>query len=448
MQSKITPPAAAKTILRHLSEHHSAYFVGGCVRDALLGHEPHDWDITTSAPPNQVKACLSGYRILDTGLKHGTVTVLVDGESYEVTTFRTEGAYSDHRHPDSVTFASSVEDDLARRDFTMNAIAMNANGSLVDLYGGREDIERGVIRCVGDPDERFREDPLRILRAIRFASQLGFFPTPDTTDSMMHNRHLLASISAERIQSEFSKILLGQRAYRALMVYRKIIAEFIPEIRACFDFQQKNVSHCYDVYEHILFSVNETPANLVLRLTMFFHDIGKPVCYVEDEFGNGHFHGHAAVSANIAKERLRALRYDNATVDTVTQLVTIHDVEFTPSTTFVKRMLNKIGEEQFRRLLKVRKADILAQSDINKVARLDKVENTRAVFERVMMSQQASQLKDLAVSGHDLLALGIPEGPEIGRILHTLLDAVIADQLPNERGSLLETATKLRSEKT
>lgn len=445
MQNIINPPTAAQTILRRLNEHHSAYFVGGCVRDALLGREPHDWDITTNASPDQVKTCLADYRILDTGLKHGTVTVLTDDGSYEVTTFRTEGPYSDHRHPDSVAFASCVEDDLARRDFTMNAIAMDANGSLVDPYGGQEDIERGIIRCVGDPDERFREDPLRILRAVRFASQLGFFPTPDTTDSMMRNRHLLASVSAERIQAEFSQILLGQRAYRVLMNYREIITEFIPEIRACFDFQQNNMYHCYDVYEHILVSVDEVPSDLVLRLTMFFHDIGKPACYAEDEFGNGHFHGHAAISANITKERLRALRYDNATVDTVTQLVTIHDVEFTPSTTFVKRMLNKIGEEQFRRLLTVRRADVSAQALINQIARLDKIENTRIVFERTLAANQAFRIQDLAVNGRDLLNLGVPEGPIIGHILKTLLDAVISEELPNERDVLLEKAKALKT---
>lgn len=448
MQTKITPPAAAQEILRRLGERYSAYFVGGCVRDALLGHEPYDWDITTSASPNQVKACLSGYRILDTGLKHGTVTVLADSDSYEVTTFRTEGPYSDYRHPDSVVFANRVEDDLARRDFTMNAIAMDADGDLVDPFGGREDIAHGILRCVGAPDERFREDPLRILRAVRFASRLGFFPTPGTTDAMMRNRYLLSEISAERIQSEFSQILLGQRAYRVLLNYREIIAEFIPEIRACFDFQQNNVYHCYDVYQHILVSVDESPDDLILRLTMFFHDIGKPACHQKDEFGHDHFHGHAAVSAEITEKRLCALRYDNATIEAVTQLVAAHDTRFTPSTTFVKQMLNKMGEDQFCRLLQVRKADVLAQSSYDQVARLDKIENTRMVLDRVLQSQQAFQLKDLAVSGHDLLALGIPEGPKIGRILHTLLDAVIADQLPNERGPLLETATKLRSEKT
>lgn len=446
MQIQTTMPAAGLSILHLLTEKgYAAYFVGGCVRDCILGRDPHDWDIATSATPEQVKGVLTNYRILDTGLKHGTVTVLTDSGSFEVTTFRSEGEYSDHRRPDNVDFVANVEDDLARRDFTMNAIALAVDGTLIDPYGGCEDIERRTLRCVGDPDERFCEDPLRILRGMRFVSQLGFSADLDTMSAMMRNRNLLSEISAERIQSEFSGILLGQQAYQVLMRYREIVAEFVPEIRACFDFVQNNPHHCYDVYQHILVSVDESPADLILRLTMFFHDIGKPACYSEDESGIGHFRGHAAASAEIAKDRLSALRYDNATIEAVTELVLIHDTDLVPSASFVRRMLNKIGETQFRRLLDVRKADVMAQAALNQVARTDKIENTRLVLERVLACKQAFRVGDLAVNGKDLLDMGFPEGPVIGRILGELLEEVISEMLPNERDALLKEAENLKN---
>lgn len=436
-------PEGAKHILNTLTEHgFEAYLVGGCVRDILLGTQPNDWDITTNALPSEVKGCFPELPILDTGIKHGTVTILVDGGSYEVTTYRVDGNYSDDRHPDAVTFTSSLEEDLARRDFTINAMAMDISGNLIDPFHGGEDIRKGIIKCVGDPDMRFQEDALRILRALRFASRLGFRVDKNTAAAIMRNKALLANISVERIQKEFVGILCGSLALETMSKFRDVIAEFIPEIRACFDFKQNNPSHCYDVYEHILNSVDSISADPVLKLAMFFHDIGKPLCYTEDDAHIGHFHGHASISRDITKARMKALHFDNETIEAVTQLVKWHDVVFVPASNFVLRMLNKMGEEQFKRLLAVRQADIMAQSRQNYQPRMDKVSNVKLVLKRVLAEQKAFKVKDLAVNGHDLIAAGVKPGPEMGALLNRMLEAVMEGSLANEKDALLDFAKK------
>ena len=434
-------PEKAKNILEVLNLHgYEAYVVGGCVRDMIMGETPHDWDITTSAIPEQVKACFAKNVVLDTGIKHGTVTVVLGEQSFEVTTFRADGTYSDHRHPDSVQFTPSLTEDLARRDFTMNAIAMDIHGNLFDPFNGCADIQNNIIRCVGDPDKRFREDALRILRAMRFASRLGFRIEDETATLMKQLRMLIPFVSPERIQKEFVSILCGEYAYTVLRDYRAIIAAFIPEIGLSFDFEQHNPSHCYDVYEHILHSVDAIRNDPILRLTMFFHDIGKPLCHQRGTDGIDHFRGHASVSADITKSRMEALRFDNDTINAVTYLVKQHDVTFQPASNFVLRMLNKMGEEQFRRLLEVRKADIEAQSRLNYQPRMDKVANVGLVLKRVLAEQKAFKIRDLAVNGDDLIAMGMKPGPKIGEMLNQMLSEVIEGNLSNTKGALLQFA--------
>lgn len=435
-------PASVKRVLNTLVAHkHQAYIVGGCVRDIIMGVEPHDWDITTSAAPDEVKACFS--KTIDTGLKHGTVTVVQDNENFEVTTFRLDGTYEDHRHPEEVLFTGCLAEDLFRRDFRMNAIAMDMDGHIADPFGGKVDIAAKQITCVGDPDKRFREDALRILRAMRFASRLGFEITPTTAQMMHTNKTLLRYISAERIQKEFVSILCGSYARRVLMEFRDIIAVIVPEMEACFDCEQNHPSHCYDVYEHIVQSICEIPyPDPVLKLAMFFHDIGKPQTRVIDKDGINHFYGHAKVSKDIAETRMSLLRFDTETKTAVIELVGRHDAEFTPSSTFVLHMLNKMGETQFRRLLEVRKADVLAQSYLNRQARLDKVANTKIVLERVLKEQRAFKVKDLAINGDDLITAGFLPGPEMGKLLNIMLQAVIDGDLENNKTALLDFAKK------
>lgn len=431
------PPKSAITIMKLLNLRYKTYFVGGCVRDYIRRKAPHDWDITTSATPNQVKGCLSGYKILDTGIKHGTVSVITDDNTYEITTFRSDGQYTDGRHPDAVHFIPSITEDLSRRDFTMNAIAMSADGTILDPFGGEGDIKNDIIRCVGNPVQRFQEDPLRILRALRFASKLNFSIDPETASAMFKTAHLLSKVSVERIQSEFNQILLGQSARKILLTYREIIAEFIPEIRPCFDFKQNNPFHCYDVLEHIAASVEYAPYDKIIRLTMFFHDVGKPLCYKEDENHIGHFYGHAAVSADIAHKRLRKMRYENIVIKNVTHLVQAHDTHFSPTATFVRKMLNRYGEEQFRRMLQVREADILAQASLDQQTRITKVYNTQTVLNDVLNTRQEFKIKDLSINGNDLIAAGIPQGPKIGEILRILLEEVMNGTLSNTKEALL-----------
>ena len=435
-------PASVKRVLNTLVAHkHQAYIVGGCVRDIIMDVEPHDWDITTSATPDEVKACFP--QTIDTGIKHGTVTVVMDGENFEVTTFRLDGTYEDHRHPEEVSFTACLVEDLSRRDFHMNAIAMDMDGHITDPFGGKADIAAKQITCVGNPNKRFQEDALRILRAMRFASRLGFEITPNTAQMMHANKGLLRYVSAERIQKEFVSILCGDYARQVLMEFRDIIAVIIPEIEACFDCEQNHPSHCYDVYEHIVQSVYEIPyPDPILKLAMFFHDIGKPQTRVTDKDGINHFYGHAKVSKDIAEPRMSFLRFDTETKTAVIELVGRHDAEFTPSSTFVLHMLNKMGETQFRRLLEVRKADVLAQSYLNRQARLDKVANTKIVLERVLKEQRAFKVKDLAINGDDLITAGFLSGPEMGKLLNIMLQAVIDGDLENNKTALLDFAKK------
>ena len=431
-------PQEVLEILRRLNGHgYEAYAVGGCVRDQLLGRTPDDWDLTTSARPDQVMELFAPHCI-PTGLQHGTVTVRQNHRSFEVTTFRTDGIYSDHRHPDEVCFSDRLEEDLKRRDFTVGAMAMDAGGRIVDLFGGREDLENGVIRCVGEADRRFDEDALRIMRALRFASVLGFSIAPDTADAIRRGREKLRHIAAERICVEMTKLLCGADAARVLLEFPEVIGVFLPEMLPAVGFDQKNRHHCYDVWEHTVRAVEATPVEPVLRWTMLFHDLGKPYCFTEDEAGVGHFYGHGKISRTLAAEAMSRLKFDNDSRNRIELLVDWHDRVIPCTRRGLRRALNKLGADGAAQLIAVKRADNLAQAPAyrDRQRELDRAEETIA---ELMAEDACFSLKQLAVNGRDMMALGL-SGPAIGQMLQQLLDQVLEEKLPNDRETLLRWA--------
>lgn len=456
--NKINIPAGAAEILARLQGNgEKAYVVGGCVRDSLLGKAPHDWDICTSALPDEAKKALAGYKIVDTGLKHGTVTVVTEaGEPYEVTTFRVDGQYTDGRRPDSVSFVKSIEEDLARRDFTINAMAWNETAGLVDPFGGQKDLLAfGVLRCVGDPVKRFTEDALRILRAVRFSAQLGFWIHPETSAAMRQEMGRLDMISAERIGSEFKKIACAPHAADAIRANAPVICQIIPELTPLLGCEQNNRYHNSDVFEHTMKALENAEfcqrfpagwADDYTRIALFFHDFGKPACKTTDENGHDHFYKHAPVSAEIAEGIMQRLRFSNLEIETITQLIANHDIEFVPTRAGARRRLNKFSPEQLRRLLKIRECDNHAHTE----AALPRFEEGAAPFaalmEEVLASDEESAftLKELAINGRDIIALGIPAGPAVGALLAQALDAVMEEAVPNEKEALLEFVEKKR----
>lgn len=428
------PTYVMKVLTALIKAGYEGYCVGGCVRDRLLGREAQDWDVTTSARPEAVLA-LFAPNALPTGLQHGTVTVKTDGGSVEVTTYRRDGDYLDNRHPDHVEFTSSVTEDLARRDFTVNAIAMDASGNLVDPFGGQADLEKKVLRCVGDPSLRLREDALRIMRGLRFAATLGFSIETRTAAALREHKLLLKQIAAERIFVELSKLLCGPYADNILLDYSDVLAAVIPEIAPSVGFDQKNKHHCYDVWEHCVRAVAAAPADPVLRYTLLFHDLGKPETFHIDENGVGHFYDHGKRSAELAEEICRRLKMDNDSRKAIVELVRLHDAPIAMTEKAVKRMLRKIGEGQLRRLLTVKRCDNLAQHPdyLGRQVLLDQLEE---LLELVLQQDSCFSLKQLAVKGNDLLALGY-RGREVGQLLEELLDAVVEEKLPNDREYLL-----------
>lgn len=422
---------------------YEAYIVGGCVRDKLYGHgkEPNDWDICTSAKPQEVIDLMDCYGIqtIETGLKHGTVTVRYNDNNYEVTTYRIDGEYSDNRRPDSVTFVGDVVSDLSRRDFTINAMAYSRTGRLIDPFDGYRDLTWTRIRCVGDPDERFNEDGLRILRALRFASTYGFKIEPGTASAIHRNSHLLKNISAERIQSELTKMLCGDGILDILMEYKDVMEVIIPELKPCIGFDQRNKFHKYDVYEHSVRAVDAYRGDdISIKMALLLHDIGKPRCFTIDAMNEGHFYGHAVDSNHIALDVMSRLRFDNKTADEVLDLVMYHDADIQPKSRSVKRWLNRIGLERLEKLMLVRMSDIYAQSDVNKISRIDKCVMIIDLAREVVNTQQCFKIKDLAISGLDVMDLGVEEGPAIGKVLNHILDKVLDGELENDRDILME----------
>ena len=435
------PESVADVLARLKRAGYQANIVGGCVRDSLMGHIPQDWDVATSALPEETKQALAGMRVLETGIRHGTVTALSGDMAIEITTYRIDGGYSDNRHPDSVTFTASLEKDLARRDFTINAMAYSS-ADIIDYFGGQEDLRDKLIRCVGDPDKRFQEDSLRILRGLRFSSTLGFAVEPSTSESMFKNKDLLQGLAAERIAAELIKLLCGQGAAEVLRKYAAVIAGILPEILPADGFEQHNPHHCYDVWEHTLHSIAAVEPEPVLRLVMLLHDLGKPFCYTCDESGIGHFHGHAGISLRIAKAVTSRLKLDRATAEQICLLVRYHDIPLFLEPSWIKRQLRRHGERYFRQLLKVKAADCKAQSAAC-LHRLKDLELAEKMLENILQEDQCFQLKDLAINGRDLITAGIPKGPEIGVLLNKLLDAVIDGKCQNEHGTLLRYARSL-----
>lgn len=442
---EIHMPVGARYILRVLGNRlYWTYIVGGCVRDSLLGKTPNDWDICTSAKPSEVLDCMAecGIKTIETGLQHGTVTAVMNSGNYEITTFRIDGKYTDNRRPDNVEFVTNIYDDLSRRDFTINAMAYGELSGLIDPWGGEADLKNKIIRCVGNPDDRFKEDALRILRAMRFASTYGFKIEEKTVEAIHRNKDLLKNISAERIQSELTKMLCGKGVLDILLKYKDVIAVIIPELEPCIGFEQNNPYHIYDVYDHIAHAVaNYMGPDISIKIALLLHDVGKPECYSEDENG-GHFYGHSVPSMRIAKDVLERLRYDNKTKQEVVDLVLYHDADIYPGTRSVKRWLNKIGYEMLDKLINIKCADNGAHSEMAQIAKPQRFWEIHRIASEIMNEQQCFQIKDLAVNGHDVMSLGVESGPKVGEVLNHLLSKVIDEEIINERDMLMNEAAR------
>lgn len=440
---KIQLPDKVNQIIHTLQQHgYEAYAVGGCVRDSILGRVPDDWDITTSATPEETKALFP--RTFDTGIEHGTITVLIDKEAFEVTTYRVDGKYEDSRHPSEVTFTRSLSEDLLRRDFTINAMAYNDKEGLVDIFGGLSDLECKIIRCVGNARERFGEDALRILRAVRFAAQLGFEIEKDTQAGIRELAPTLANISAERIQVELIKMLVSPNPGLLRVAYELGITKVIlPEFDRMMETSQETPHHKYSVGEHTLKSIEAIRADKVLRLTMLLHDSGKPEMKTVDETGRAHFKKHEIRSAEMAKEILRRLKFDNDTMHKVVKLVEYHDYRMPAEPKNVRRAMNKIGEDLFPYYLEVREADTLAQSEYKQKEKLQNIRDIRVCYEEILAKKECVSLKSLAVTGSDLIADGMQPGKEIGDVLNKLLEMVIEHPEYNTKETLLRLKNEI-----
>lgn len=423
-----------------------AYAVGGCVRDSLLGKTPNDWDITTSAKPEDMKSVFADFHCIDTGIKHGTVTVVIDGEPLEITTFRLDGEYEDNRHPKSVTFTSDLGADLGRRDFTVNAMAYSKMTGTVDLFGGQNDLKNRIIRCVGDPDRRFNEDALRILRALRFASALDFEIEEKTAQSLLKNRALLGNISEERIAKELLKLVCGKGAKRILTDFAPVLFEILPELQPMYKNSHDNPHHCYDIYEHTLIAVESIDPEPTLRFAMLLHDCGKPAVKKFDENGVAHFYGHQRISAEISAQILARLKVSNKFRDEILFLVSNHDRwELYENTEKMPRYLSKFGLDGVLKLLKVMRADVLAQSPEYKY-RLDQIADAEETAKNLAAQKPCLSLSELQINGRTLMDIGIPQGRKLGAVLAQLLDEVIDGVTKNTQEALTTRAREIYSE--
>lgn len=436
--TKILLPEKVNYIIETLQAHgFEAYIVGGCVRDSILGRIPEDWDVTTSAMPEETKALFP--RTFDTGIEHGTITVLLDGDGFEVTTYRIDGKYEDSRHPAKVTFTRCLEEDLLRRDFTINAMAYNTAAGLVDIFGGKEDLNNKIIRCVGNARERFAEDALRILRGIRFAAQLGFTIEDQTKYSMQALAPTLQNISAERIQTELVKMLTSDHPELLRdAFYLGITAQFLPEFDLLMSTTQETPHHMYTVGEHTLHALQNVRADKILRLTMLFHDMGKPAFKTIDDTGRAHFKKHAAESEIITHKVLKRLKFDNDTLRKTTRLVLYHDYRMPATPKHVRRAMNRIGEELFPYYIEVRRADVMAQSLYKREEKLRNLNEIERLYYEITAANQCVSLKTLAVTGKDLIEAGMKPGKDIGRKLEYLLELVLENPALNTKEELLK----------
>lgn len=423
-----------------------AYAVGGCVRDSLLGKTPNDWDITTSAKPEDMKSVFADFHCIDTGIKHGTVTVVIDGEPLEITTFRLDGEYEDNRHPKSVTFTSNLGADLGRRDFTVNAMAYSKMTGMVDLFSGQNDLKNKIIRCVGDPDRRFNEDALRILRALRFASALDFEIEEKTAQSLLKNRALLSNISEERIAKELLKLVCGKGAKRILTDFAPVLFEILPELQPMYKNSHDNPHHCYDIYEHTLIAVESIDPEPTLRFAMLLHDCGKPAVKKFDENGVAHFYGHQRISAEISAQILARLKVSNKFRDEILFLVSNHDRwELYENTEKMPRYLSKFGLDGVLKLLKVMRADVLAQSPEYRY-RLDQIADAEEIAKNLAAQKPCLSLRELQINGRTLMDIGIPQGRKLGAVLAQLLDEVIDGVTKNTQEALTTRAREIYRE--
>lgn len=414
------------------------YAVGGCVRDMLMGITPKDYDLTTNAKPDEILEVFRDYKTFDNGIKHGTVSVIMDKEVYEITTYRIDGDYIDCRHPEKVEFTSSLKEDLSRRDFTVNAMAYNPKEGLVDYFNGERDVEYKAIRCVGDADTRFKEDALRILRALRFASVYNFSIEYNTFNAILENKKLLNNISKERVSNEFSQILCGECCDYILRRFKEVVAVVIPEISSMFNFQQNNPYHNKTLWKHTVSSVKNIENDNILRMTMLLHDIGKPMSRKTDENGYFIYHGHERVGEAISSEVLTRLKYPKSFIDTVSFLIRNHSLNIKADKVIIKKILKNMGEEKFRLLLKVQRADILAQSSYKREEKLQNLCKVQELFDEIMENDECYSLQTLNVSGSDLIHSGITEGKTIGETLNRLLNLVIEGKCSNTKEDLLK----------
>lgn len=424
---------------------YSAFVVGGCVRDYLMGLIPHDFDITTSASPRETERVFADCRVIETGIKHGTVTVLYKGFSTEITTFRVDGEYSDGRHPDSVSFSSDIKDDLARRDFTMNGIAFSPKHGFVDPFEGERDIRAGVIRAIGDPDKRFSEDALRVVRALRFSATLGFAIEEQTAAAMAAHKNDLKKVSAERIFAELKRLVCGKDVKRVLLEFPEIFSVFLPPLAETIGYEQGSKYHDSTLCEHIARAVEAAPPRVEMRLAMLFHDIGKPRCKTVKD-GECHYYGHAQISAEMAEELLRALKCDNALRERVVHIVKYHDIPVDTGRRYIRRQLAKHGAELFADIMTAHIADDTAKAP-HCLERIPKIREAMATAEQITREAPPLTIKKLAISGRDLKGIVEPS-PLMGEILAKLLEEVVDETLPNEREALLERAKALLEDRS
>lgn len=439
----VLPDAVLALLARLRDASFSAYVVGGAVRDLVRGAPVHDYDLATNASPDEMRALFSDLPVIPTGIRHGTVTVLSDGMPVEITTFRTEAGYSDFRRPDRVRFVDSIEEDLSRRDFTINAMAYAPQEGLIDPYGGRADMKARRLACVGDAHTRFTEDALRVLRALRFASVLGFTLEKQSEAALFDCAPLLKNVASERLFAELYPLLCGAAVERVLLDYPAVLGELIPEILPCVGAAQNTPYHCYDVYTHTAKTVAACPPKTALRLAALFHDLGKPASLFTDETGCAHFHGHALISESIAKKRLSRLRAPRALSEKVVFLVRYHDRRVEPTARAVRRFLSRFGMENAREILLLQRADACAHAPDTKAKSLADLAEIETLMQSCERENPCLSLRSLAVNGDDLLALGFQPNAALGAALRTLLELVVQGDLPNDREALLSAAQKI-----
>lgn len=447
---EISLPKEVQELLRLLeAKGFEGWCVGGCVRDSLLGRAPGDWDVTTNALPEEIKDCFSQFSTIDTGLKHGTVTVILGGLPIEVTTYRSDGAYLDHRHPERVRFCPHLEDDLSRRDFTINALAYHPKQGLLDRFGGIEDLRCRLLRCVGDPERRFTEDALRILRCLRFSSVLGFSIDPFTGKALLEKSGLLSAVSPERIQAELSKLLTGAAAEQVLREYSPVLFSVLPELAPMKDCGQENPYHCFDVWEHSLHVLGAAAPDPFLRWAALLHDCGKPGCKFYDSDSVAHFYRHETESTAIAEQILLRLRFSRRDMETILALVRRHGEHPPLPEKRIKRLLAELEEENLFRLFALMKADLSAQAPHLYQERIGGILECEALAREILKRNDCLTLRQLAVNGHDLMELGIPPGPALGKLLNALLEEVLDGRLQNEKTALLARSGEIvRSSRT